>query len=319
MKKIEITEIPPLTQGEQSLLDFHSIVNVLNVLRCELMVLGDVIGGDTDLLSKGLGLCERLLAGMSNHAAALQHAREADEIERVVMDEIHQRLGASKADAAKLAESLGNVASVFSILKVRACEILARSEEPTRWEEVNIAELEVGLRMMFAAIERNSHGRFRILSNPALQTERDYYADLRFETAGGIVRLPSVFTDVIRDLIANARKYTQPGGQIVAALYQDDQGTCFVVRDTGCGIPPDELETVVHFGKRASNVTSRRTFGGGFGLTKAFFVTKQFGGRFWIASELGRGTEVRIWLPPATPDPQVAAENKTVATSTSAR
>jgi signal transduction histidine kinase len=37
--------------------------------------------------------------------------------------------------------------------------------------------------------------------------------------------------------------------------------------------------------------------GGGFGLTKAFFVTKQFGGRFWIASRLGYGTQVRLWIP----------------------
>jgi signal transduction histidine kinase len=41
--------------------------------------------------------------------------------------------------------------------------------------------------------------------------------------------------------------------------------------------------------------------GGGFGLTKAFMVTKRFGGRFWIASELGRGTRIRIVIPlPAT-------------------
>ena len=40
-----------------------------------------------------------------------------------------------------------------------------------------------------------------------------------------------------------------------------------------------------------------RTMGGGFGLTKAFLVTKQFGGRFWIASEVGVGTRIRIQIP----------------------
>lgn len=37
--------------------------------------------------------------------------------------------------------------------------------------------------------------------------------------------------------------------------------------------------------------------GGGFGLTKAFYITKQFGGRFFIASECGVGTRIRILLP----------------------
>ena len=37
--------------------------------------------------------------------------------------------------------------------------------------------------------------------------------------------------------------------------------------------------------------------GGGFGLTKAFLVTKQLGGRFWIASDVGVGTRIRIRVP----------------------
>ena len=54
---------------------------------------------------------------------------------------------------------------------------------------------------------------------------------------------------------------------------------------------------MVQFGQRASNVGEVRTMGGGFGLTKAFLVTKQFGGRFWLASQLEVGTRVRIQIP----------------------
>jgi signal transduction histidine kinase len=101
----------------------------------------------------------------------------------------------------------------------------------------------------------------------------------------------------MRDLIANARKYTAPGGHITAALYEDAEALRFLVEDTGRGIPEGELEKVVQFGQRASNVGEVRTMGGGFGLTKAFLVTKQFGGRFWLASQLGVGTRVRIQIP----------------------
>ncbi|MSU71205.1 MAG: ATP-binding protein [Opitutus sp.] len=68
-------------------------------------------------------------------------------------------------------------------------------------------------------------------------------------------------------------------------------------KNTGRGIPADERAAVVEFGRRASNVGNVRTMGGGFGLTKAFLATKQFGGRFWIATEVGVGTRVRIHVP----------------------
>jgi signal transduction histidine kinase len=152
---------------------------------------------------------------------------------------------------------------------------------------------------VFAAIERNSHGRYRILYNAALQQPSDYYVDFKIETdLDGKFRMPPVLQDVMRDLIANARKYTAPGGHITAALHAGTDGLRFVVHDDGRGIPHDEIKEVVGFGKRASNVGEVRSMGGAFGLTKAFLVTKQFGGRFWIASKLGRGTRVRLWIPP---------------------
>lgn len=80
-------------------------------------------------------------------------------------------------------------------------------------------------------------------------------------------------------------------------LYQTEQELRYVVEDTGCGIPPDEIEKVAHFGHRASNVSNIRTMGGGFGLTKAFLVTRRFGGRMFIRSGLQRGTRIRIVLP----------------------
>lgn len=109
--------------------------------------------------------------------------------------------------------------------------------------------------------------------------------------------MPPVLCDVMRDLLANARKYTPPGGTIIAAMYQEPKWLHLAVADTGRGIPPDEIAAVAQFGKRASNVEDVRTFGGGFGLTKAFLVTKQFGGRFWIQSELGVGTRIRLQIP----------------------
>ncbi|MFP4244276.1 MAG: sensor histidine kinase, partial [Ectothiorhodospira sp.] len=108
---------------------------------------------------------------------------------------------------------------------------------------------------------------------------------------------PAVFQDVIRDLLANARKYTPPGGRILAGLKDTGSELRFVVEDSGMGIPEHQIQQVVDFGFRADNVRDRRTQGGGFGLTKAYWVTRRCGGRMWIDSALGLGTRIRIQLP----------------------
>jgi len=109
--------------------------------------------------------------------------------------------------------------------------------------------------------------------------------------------MPAVLQDVMRDLIANARKYTDLGGIIITGLDDDGENLCFVVEDNGRGIPADQIEQVVEYGMRATNVKDKETKGGGFGLTKAFFVTCQYNGRMWIESEEGRGTTITLQIP----------------------
>ena len=300
MHEIEITEIPPLSAGEQSLLDLHSVMNVLNVLRCELVVLGLTVADNETFFTDGIAVCDRLLASLHDRTAALEQAAHIAEFEQTVFAELDTKLAQTRfaPSAAEAAEAMANLRTVFAILTVRAREILARAAAPDRWENFDPEQLRAGFLGVFAAIEKNSKGRYHILYNAALQGQNDYYVDLKIEAvAAATVWMPPVFHDVMRDLVANARKYTPPGGHITAALFQDGECLRFLVEDTGRGIPPGEITNVVQFGKRASNVGDVRTMGGGFGLTKAFLVTKQFGGRLWIASEPGKGTRIRIWIP----------------------
>ncbi len=300
MPEIEITEIPPLKPNEQSLLVMHSLLNVFNVLRGELVLIGLALADNATLLAHGLAVCDELIASLGDPAASLTAARQVDTRAAAIFAELDAVLAVhpEKRGDTDIAESLANLESVFAILRVRARELLARARHPDRWEEFSVAALQRDFLEVFAALERNSHGRFRITYNAALQEPRDYYVDFKLESSvGDRLRMPAVFQDVLRDLVANARKYTAPGGHITAALYEDPMVLRFVVTDTGRGIPADELATVVHFGQRASNVGDVRTMGAGFGLTKAFLATKQFGGRFWIASEVGFGTSVRIHVP----------------------
>lgn len=296
----EILTIPPLHPGQSSLLDMHSVLNVLNVLYGELTLLGLTLADDDQLLRPALELCEQFQKDLSDPAASLRHAAAMNQtifiIERTISLELDRR--PEKRGDPAVQDSLANIRSVYKVMEVRAREILARAQAPGDWVEMPIEELRTDFQRVFAAIEKNSHGRFRIIYNLGQQEPADYYIDLAMESPDGrTISLPMIFKDVIRDLLANARKYTPVGGTISAGLYETATLLKFTIQDTGRGIPPDELQTVMHYGRRGSNVGEVRTMGGGFGLTKAFLVTKQFGGRFWIRSELGVGTRIRIEIP----------------------
>ncbi len=300
MNEYEITEIPPLSPGERSLLNLHSVLNIFNVLSGELTLIGLELANNPELLGRALRTCETLTAGLRVPDLALTQAGTIEEHIAAILTEVNAAVAAQPDKRAhpEIVESLANLDSVFVILRTRARELLARAQQPDQWIEFATESLHHDFMQVFAAIERNSHGRYRLLYNAALKQPPDYYIDFKLESvAAPRLWMPAVFQDVMRDLIANARKYTAPGGRITAALHFGQDALRFYVEDTGRGIPENEVKQVVEFGRRASNVADVRTMGGGFGLTKAFFVAKQFGGRFWIGSQLEVGTRIRIEIP----------------------
>ena len=76
----------------------------------------------------------------------------------------------------------------------------------------------------------------------------------------GEIMMPPVIQDVFRDLIANARKYTPPGGEISAGLLQLEDELRLVVEDNGCGIAATDLPHIFE------PMFSTKTFGEGTGL-----------------------------------------------------
>jgi signal transduction histidine kinase len=298
--EIEITEIPSLQPGEISLVEMHSLLNILNVLQGEFILIGLHLAENPDLLQESLAICGRVKNTFTDPAQALHFAAQLPHEQKIVLAEIAAAAARypAKAGDAEMKESLENIHSVLRILGVRAQETLARAGNPGKWAEYSLGELHTDFLEVFAALEKNSKGRYRIIYNLARQLPSDYYVDFVIEGANQrTVAMPMFFKDVMRDLIANARKYTAPGGTINIGLYETGSELRFVAQDTGRGIPPEEIQTVVHYGRRGSNAQQVRTMGGGYGLTKAFLITKRFGGRFWIKSELGVGTRVTIVIP----------------------
>jgi signal transduction histidine kinase len=101
----------------------------------------------------------------------------------------------------------------------------------------------------------------------------------------------------LQNIIANASKYTDEYGHIHVRAQREDAWVVITVRDTGIGIPPDELETIFGLFVRSA----RNAYGGpglGIGLYLARHFVEAHGGTVTAASAgAGRGSEFTIRLP----------------------
>lgn len=113
--------------------------------------------------------------------------------------------------------------------------------------------------------------------------------------------LPEVQVDaqrleqVLVNLIHNAVKFTRPGGEVVLLAGAADGGVRFAVRDTGVGIPADEISRVF---ERFYRVDKSRTGSGtGLGLSIARHIVEAHGGRIWVESVEGQGSTFFFSIP----------------------
>lgn len=303
MKEVLIDSPPALDSDQERIADLHSLFNVLNVVTSSLAIVRLAAGEQAAKIDAARAEVEGIVAALRENGSLPDLPDRLRALEKRIVGEVRSLLpgmdeGEDKRD---VAESLENLESIFSVLSVRVRELEIRAQDPDVWIETSAAEFRNLFEEVFYAIEKNSRGRYRIFFNLARKRPDDYYIDLKVESEreGGDLRIPLRLVDVLRDLTANARKYTEPGGKVALAVFEDEEAIRCVIEDSGAGIPEDELDRVVEFGYRASNVAERPTMGGGFGLTKAAWLVCRWGGSLAIASEENRGTTIRIAVPVA--------------------
>jgi signal transduction histidine kinase len=99
---------------------------------------------------------------------------------------------------------------------------------------------------------------------------------------------------VLDNLVGNAMKFTKAGGTIALRLAPRADGMQFTVRDTGCGIAPDDIEAIFERFSQAGRADRR---GLGLGLYIARCIVEAHGGRIWAESELGMGSAFHFTIP----------------------
>lgn len=118
-------------------------------------------------------------------------------------------------------------------------------------------------------------------------------SDLPFIRGDG-AKLKQIFSNIF----SNAIKFTPPDGTVaIKALRTADQGVIVVIRDSGVGMSPEEIEVAMTPFGQVDGGRSRWREGAGLGLPIAKALVELHGGTLYIASQQNEGTEVVITFP----------------------
>ena len=104
-------------------------------------------------------------------------------------------------------------------------------------------------------------------------------------------------TQIFLNLLSNAIKFTRDGGSVWMECYEHEDFVSFKVCDTGVGIPPNKLASVLRPFEQASGEYTRDYEGTGLGLSITKELVEMHGGTLNIESQVDVGTTVSLRLP----------------------
>lgn len=238
---------------------FDYIMDNLNMMAAELSRT-EVL--HTDFISNLSHEIKTPLSVIQNYATSLQNSK-LDEETRI-----------------KYAETLSESAKrltvlVTNILKLNKLENQALTPEK---EKINLTD-------MLAET---------IFSFEELIEKKQIKLACDLEENVSIVSTPSYLEIVWNNLISNAIKFTDEGGQITIGLKSADKAVTVTVSDSGCGISEETGKHI--FEKFYQGDTSHAAEGNGLGLALVKKVIDKIGGKISVESELGVGTTFLIVL-----------------------
>ncbi|MEM8895790.1 MAG: ATP-binding protein [Bacteroidota bacterium] len=294
--KLQIEKELNLSNQETHLVLMHSILNILGVLIYNVRELWKM-SRDPEVMKPVIETLETIRERLDDQKFTNDQLPKFDELQEYLSSSfvvIYESYPNLKDDEAYKSE-VDNIYMVLRELKRRTEEIVAWDKDPFKLTEISTTHLKEDIEQFFEAVQNNSRGAYKIdfseAERPVLNT---YKMILDIKADNDTLKIPMVFKDVVRDVLANARKYSLPGSRIEVSIKQSNGNTSFSCKDLGVGIPESELPMVADLYFRASSGTARETMGKGIGLTKALYVTQHLNGEMWITSALSEGTTIEI-------------------------
>jgi signal transduction histidine kinase len=105
---------------------------------------------------------------------------------------------------------------------------------------------------------------------------------------------------VLRNLVSNAIKFTNSGGVIRITAVQTDSNVTISVSDNGIGIPSENLAKLFDISEVLTTKGTGSETGTGLGLLLCKEFVEKHGGKIWVESEIGKGSDFKFTLPMPT-------------------
>ncbi|MFL0198502.1 ATP-binding protein [Clostridium sp. WILCCON 0269] len=184
--------------------------------------------------------------------------------------------------------------------------ILNESIQAMKIETTNMIELIESLLFLARGDDEKSRlqrERFNLkgLAKEVINDSRlvDQYHDLGFDIDDKIFINADrkMIKQALRSLVDNSIKYTPENGKIEILAENIDRDIKIIVRDTGIGIPQDEIEKIFDRFYRVDKTRSKDAGGSGLGLSIVNWIVSVHDGKIFAESETGKGTKMIMLLP----------------------
>ncbi len=154
-------------------------------------------------------------------------------------------------------------------------------------EETDLAEIGIKSAQLLSTVAKQK----------SIVLSMDIPADTRAHVDGQLV------LQVFNNLISNALKFTPPGGSIsLELLDQTEREWVVAVRDTGIGIPTEDLPKLFRDKGTYSRTGLSGEKGTGLGLSLCAEIMKELGGQISVKSTVGKGTAFVLRFPKSDPE-----------------
>jgi signal transduction histidine kinase/CheY-like chemotaxis protein/CHASE3 domain sensor protein len=204
-------------------------------------------------------------------------------LSRLLSENNDANMNAEQIEFAKVIQSSGNgllglIDEILDLSKIEAGKM------DLELVDVSTHEVTDSLKNLFTQVAKQKKIEFKIIDKEApvvIKTDK-----MRLE-------------QILKNLISNALKFTSEGEVSIEIKKDDhnDRTICFIVKDSGIGIPLDKQPLIFEAFQQADGSTKRKYGGTGLGLSISRELAKLLGGEISLKSKVGEGSEFTLCLP----------------------
>ena len=322
---VNVTDMDRLRGYKLGAVDYVMVPVIPEILRTKVVVLAELYRKRRELQQANIALQAEKARELDKLNASLQQAnRELEVRNRELNDEVAERIRVEQqlieADQRKdeflatLAHELRNpLAPLLNALNVRR---LTTPDLMDPLQELMERQLALLVRLIddLLDIARITRGKLELrrstttlqqVLQSAVETamplvdQGGHRLQVQMPTDPVLLHADSMrLSQVFANLINNAAKYSDAGGQIALVADADANGIRVSVRDAGIGLSPEQTDNIFELFTQADTAIERARGGLGIGLTLVRRLTEMHGGLVSVSSGgLGKGSEFVVQLP----------------------